>query len=135
VIQLAIESGEVSLPPGAELSETGKQSENGGEKASENGRHEKNEQQLHARRAPTVKRLMISPEDVSCDVCGRVLLKGEPTILFTAPQEERRRNPGEKERKWVCEVCAPLAEDAGWKARRAPGRRQLGGGTFGAGSR
>jgi ATP-binding cassette subfamily B protein len=118
LIERALQSGQVSLPEGATPSE------NGHPKPGENGHGSAKEpRKLPARRSPAVKRLARSPEDVSCDLCGRVLLKGEPTILFMAAQEERYRKPGQKERKWVCEVCAPLAEDAGWKARPAPKAR------------
>jgi hypothetical protein len=64
-------------------------------------------------------------EDVCCDVCGRVLLKGEPLVLFLAPKGYRRRKPGERERRWVCELCSPYAQDEGWNPRPEPSRRKL----------
>jgi hypothetical protein len=42
---------------------------------------------------------------VSCDVCGRTILKGERTEAFLAPDTQRNV---------VCELCFVRAEHAGW---------------------
>jgi len=90
---------------------------------SENGhRRAKGSQKARSDGPPIVKRLGAEPEDIACDLCGRILLKGEPVILFMAPGEGRK---GLQERKRVCELCAPNAEDAGWKAPPAIRQRQL----------
>jgi hypothetical protein len=73
---------------------------------------------------PIVKRLGTGQEEVSCDLCGRVLLKGEPAIVFMAPVENSLK-PNQHERKRVCEPCAPMAEDAGWKAPPAIQQREF----------
>jgi len=44
-------------------------------------------------------------DHVTCDVCGRTLLKGERTEPFLAPGGERHG---------VCELCYVRAEHAGW---------------------
>ncbi len=67
-----------------------------------------------------------------CDVCGRTLLKGEIAEPFAAPPSGRRkpepgldtefdgpfltdfRRMGQTERKLVCELCWPHAEEQGW---------------------
>jgi hypothetical protein len=51
-------------------------------------------------------------ENVSCDVCGRTILKGERTEGFLAPGGERKQ---------VCELCLGRAEHAGWIRERAHG--------------
>ena len=51
-------------------------------------------------------------ENVSCDVCGRTILKGERTEAFLAPGGERKQ---------VCELCLGRAEQAGWIRERAHG--------------
>jgi hypothetical protein len=42
---------------------------------------------------------------VACDVCGRTMLKGERTEPYLAPSRER---------KLVCQLCAPRAQHEGW---------------------
>jgi len=44
-------------------------------------------------------------ENVTCDVCGRTILKGERTEPFVAPGGERHA---------VCELCFSRAEHHGW---------------------
>jgi hypothetical protein len=44
-------------------------------------------------------------EPVACDVCGRTMLKGERTEPYLAPSRER---------KLVCSLCAPRAQQEGW---------------------
>lgn len=44
-------------------------------------------------------------DHVTCDVCGRTILKGERTEAFLAPGGERHA---------VCELCFVRAEQAGW---------------------
>jgi hypothetical protein len=44
-------------------------------------------------------------EPVACDVCGRTMLKGEHTEPYLAPSRER---------KLVCSLCAPRAQQEGW---------------------
>jgi hypothetical protein len=90
---------------------------------SENGhRRGKGAQKLRSERPPPMKRLGVRA-DVVCDLCGRVLLTGEPVILFMAPGAGGQKP--RQERKRVCELCAPTAEDAGWKAPPAIRQRQL----------
>jgi ABC-type multidrug transport system fused ATPase/permease subunit len=90
---------------------------------SENGQAKRPEK-VRSKQPPIVKRLGVKPEDVSCDLCGRVLLKGEPVIVFMAPVEGHQK-PSKAERKRVCEPCAPTAEDAGWKAPPAIQQREF----------
>jgi hypothetical protein len=42
---------------------------------------------------------------VSCDVCGRTILKGERAEWYLAPGGDRRQ---------VCDLCAPRAQAHGW---------------------
>jgi hypothetical protein len=42
---------------------------------------------------------------VACDVCGRTMLKGEQPDPYLAPSRER---------KMVCTLCAPRAQQEGW---------------------
>lgn len=44
-------------------------------------------------------------DHVTCDVCGRTILKGERTEAYLAPGGERHA---------VCELCSVRAEHAGW---------------------
>ena len=44
-------------------------------------------------------------DHVTCDVCGRTILKGERTESYLAPGGERHG---------VCELCFVRAEHAGW---------------------
>jgi hypothetical protein len=52
----------------------------------------------------STRSIVTSQPDVSCDVCGRRLLRGEHPDVFLAGG--KRRN--------VCELCAPRAVDEGW---------------------
>jgi hypothetical protein len=49
---------------------------------------------------------------VSCDVCGRTILKGEHTEAYLAPGGQRYE---------VCDLCAPRAQDHGWIRESAAG--------------
>jgi hypothetical protein len=49
---------------------------------------------------------------VSCDVCGRTILKGERTEAYLAPGRQRHE---------VCDLCAPRAQDHGWIRESAAG--------------
>jgi ATP-binding cassette subfamily B protein len=77
-------------------------------------------------------KLPLQRNDVSCDICGRVLLKGEIAQPFSTPPGIRKGNGREDlnqdailaisrfhnrefERRMVCELCWPIAEDAGWR--------------------
>ena len=79
-------------------------------------------------------------EHLVCDVCGRTLLKGELAEAFLAPPDGKRkeqglndmaeldgpfltdfRRVGQTERKLVCELCWPHAEEQGWTALPALG--------------
>jgi hypothetical protein len=51
-------------------------------------------------------------ENVSCDVCGRTILKGERTEPFLAPGGKRHV---------VCELCFSRAEQEGWIQESAAG--------------
>src|SRR5881392_2624889 len=51
------------------------------------------------------KELKTDEEPVSCDICGRTILKGERTEAFLAPGGRRRT---------VCELCIPRADHEGW---------------------
>jgi hypothetical protein len=66
-------------------------------------------------------------EAVSCDVCHRTMLKGERAEPYLTPSRERRH---------VCELCAPRAQHEGWireaaaphepaRPQRPPERRGL----------
>jgi hypothetical protein len=66
-------------------------------------------------------------EPVSCDVCHRTMLKGERAEPYLTPSRERRH---------VCELCAPRAQHEGWireaaaphepaRPQRPPERRGL----------
>lgn len=76
---------------------------------------------------PVKKELRPFHDNVSCDVCGRTILKGERTESFLAPGGERNL---------VCELCFVRAEHAGWiresaadqiptRASRPQERRQI----------
>jgi hypothetical protein len=49
---------------------------------------------------------------VSCDVCGRTILKGEHTETYLAPGGQRRQ---------VCDLCATRAQHHGWIRESAAG--------------
>jgi hypothetical protein len=49
---------------------------------------------------------------VSCDVCGRTILKGERAEPYLAPGGDRRL---------VCDLCAPRAQHHGWIRESAAG--------------
>ncbi len=51
-------------------------------------------------------------DHVTCDVCGRTILKGERTEAYLAPGGERHP---------VCELCFVRAEHAGWIRESAHG--------------
>ena len=55
--------------------------------------------------AAVKKELRPFHDHVTCDVCGRTILKGERTEAFLAPGGERHA---------VCELCFVRAEHAGW---------------------
>jgi hypothetical protein len=50
-------------------------------------------------------RLQGLDEHLVCDVCGRTMLKGERPEPYLAPSRER---------KLVCQLCAPRAQKEGW---------------------
>src|SRR3954470_18088041 len=56
------------------------------------------------RSAPN-KELKTDEQPISCDICGRTILKGERTEPFLAPGGRRRT---------VCELCIPRADHEGW---------------------
>jgi hypothetical protein len=51
------------------------------------------------------KELRPTHDQVSCDICGRTILKGERVEAYLA---------GAGERMLVCELCAPRADREGW---------------------
>jgi hypothetical protein len=51
-------------------------------------------------------------ENVSCDVCGRTMLKGEGTETYLSPDGRRHE---------VCELCFARAEQEGWIRASAAG--------------
>jgi hypothetical protein len=53
----------------------------------------------------SAKQLKGLDERVSCDVCGRTMLKGERPDAYLAPSRER---------KLVCQLCAQRAQKEGW---------------------
>jgi hypothetical protein len=59
---------------------------------------------MEMRSAPK-KELKTDEEPVSCDICGRTILKGERTEPYLAPGGRRRT---------VCELCIPRADHEGW---------------------
>jgi hypothetical protein len=53
----------------------------------------------------SVRRLPSIEEARACDVCGRTMLKGEQAEPYLTPGRERRM---------VCSLCAPRAQQEGW---------------------
>ena len=51
------------------------------------------------------KRIQANEQPSVCDVCGRTMLKGETAEPYLLPSRERR---------FVCELCAPRAQQEGW---------------------
>jgi hypothetical protein len=51
-------------------------------------------------------------DNVTCDVCGRTILKGERTEPYLAPGGHRHQ---------VCELCSARADQAGWIRESAAG--------------
>jgi len=93
-------------------------------------------------REPSVLKIASSVRhELHCDVCGRVLLKGEPAATFLAPPSNRQhrtevgldgpdalgpfltdfRKIGKTDRKIVCELCWIYAEEHGWSPLPKPG--------------
>src|SRR5436305_3815887 len=58
------------------------------------------------------KELRPTHEDVSCDICGRTILKGERTEAYLAPGGQRHT---------VCELCTDRAYNEGWIREAAHG--------------
>ena len=91
-------------------------------------------------RKSTVK-IASKPRDMHCDVCGRVVLRGEPVVAYLAPPTDRRRRKrmeletpgaldphltdfrklGKTDRKLACELCWIYAEEHGWSPLPGPG--------------
>src|SRR3954453_16357691 len=51
------------------------------------------------------KELQPIHDDISCDICGRTILKGERTEAYLAPGGQRHL---------VCELCTDRAYNEGW---------------------
>ena len=58
------------------------------------------------------KELRPNHEMLSCEVCGRTILKGERTEMYLAPGGQR---------KLVCELCTARADNEGWIRESAHG--------------
>src|SRR5947208_3987899 len=58
------------------------------------------------------KELRPTHDDVSCDICGRTILKGERTEPYLAPGGQRHL---------VCELCTDRAYNEGWIRESAHG--------------
>src|SRR2546423_7584584 len=58
------------------------------------------------------KELRPTHDDVSCDICGRTILKGERTEAYLAPGGQRHL---------VCELCTDRAYNEGWIRESAHG--------------
>jgi hypothetical protein len=66
--------------------------------------------------AAVKKELRPVHDNISCDVCGRTILKGERTEAYLAPGGQRRV---------VCELCFTRAEHAGWLRESSAGELPL----------
>jgi hypothetical protein len=53
----------------------------------------------------SVRRLPSIEESRACEVCGRTMLRGEQAEPYLTPGRERRM---------VCQLCAPRAQEEGW---------------------